>query len=259
MPPHGAASGTVSGVSSTSIRLPTPLGRIRRVSMPIDELKTRRFAGDFTHLAPILLGGDRLPSPIPNYDKDLPRIPSTSTRLWGDEVVTIFTNLSGDLTTSAAVGSPLPVPSYDVCERVSITEAQKIAAQYRQRHRSSSGAHQGIATFERSTLGMCSHPLYAPSPSTVIESGVSVDGQATNAAIGASSASQPPIIRALVEGVEAVHQAVSPFGQVHKDGTVSCTREDCLKDLPSLNAFLSHLHVHLIHEGYVLRLRPAWI
>ena len=130
--------------------------------MAVNELKSRRFAGDFTNLAQFYLESERYPSPIPNYDKDLPRIPSTSTELCGDEVVTVFTNLSGDLTTSPVVGcSPFRGPSHDEGGRVPMTEAQKIAAQYRQRRSRSS---ESPSSSKRSTLGTYSHPLYAPLP-----------------------------------------------------------------------------------------------
>lgn len=103
-----------------------------------EEQRARRHAGDFTHLAPILPESGRLLSPVPDYDKDLPRIPSTSTGLWGTEAATILTEqMCSSMAFSLTDFARLPNPSHRAYERVPITEAQKIAAQYRQRHQSS--------------------------------------------------------------------------------------------------------------------------
>lgn len=249
----------MSGIAHSPAHISIPIGRRRRVDTPIDELRSRRTAGDFTHLPPILPETYRPPSPSPDYDKDLPRIPSTSTEICGDEAVTVFTDSSGSLTTSPIVGCPpLPVPSKDVHGRVPITEAQQIAARYRQRHRGSYNVHQRTVVPGRTIPNVSFRfiePPHAFPLSTVTQSGVSVDIPAMNATIGASLALQSPSIsQALAEEMEAVLEGASLFSQVHEDGTVSCARGDCQTNLPSLKAFLCHLHVHLIHEGYVVPL-----
>ena len=236
-------------------------GRRRRAGTPSDdELRSRRHAGDFSHLAPILPESDRPLLSVPDYHKDLPRIPSTSTGLWGDGAVTVSTDLAGSLTASPVVGFlPLSVPSHHVYERVSITEAQQIAAQYRQRHRSTLDAFQSTALSERTTMDVSTYPLeslHASPSSTAIQSGVSAT---MNAPFGASSAPSlsSPTRRALAEETEtnAPHEGARLFDRVREGGTVSCTRGDCLAVLPSSEAFLNHLHIHLIDEGYVVRPR----
>ena len=260
-PPRYSACRTMSGVGRTSNRVSLPTARRRVAGSFTDEHKARRHAGDFSHLAPILLESDRLP----DCDKDLPRIPSTSTGLWGSEAVSVFTTTTGSLTASPIVGRPsLPVPSHRVYERAPVTEAQRIAAQYRQRHRSSLNALQNIEIPGQITLNVSTDPLeslvHASPPSTVIQSGVSMHTQAVDAPLEASLApsQSPPNRRALAEETGAAHtphEGASLFSRVHEDGTVSCNRGDCLAVLPNLEAFLCHRHIHLIHEGYVVRLR----
>lgn len=222
--------------------------------MPTDQSISRRHARDFSHLPPVLLRSDRFP--LPNYNKALPSIPSTSTGLEDSDAVSVFTSLSGSLTIS-------PTPSRDAYERTSLTEAQRIAAQYRERHREAPNVFRNVAVSGSTVRDVNSNPLefqYASLSSTVLESGARVDGRAVNATVATSSAPQSPPMRwAPAAEIETTHEAVSRFGRVHDDGTVSCAWEDCLGVLPSLAAFLSHLHVHLIHEGYVARLRRVLI
>ncbi|KAF9648843.1 hypothetical protein BDM02DRAFT_3269203 [Thelephora ganbajun] len=246
----------MSGIARISTCVsPPPSRRRRATSLTSDELNFRRLAGDFSHLAPHLLGSDRPHLSVPDYDKDLPRIPSTSTGLWGGEAVTVFTDRMGSHTTSPIVGCPPPTPSYHVYERIQITEAQRIADQYRERRRSSIDVAQGSPVSEQATPSVNIHSpesLRAFPSSTVIRSGVSTDTQATNTPVKVALAPQSPTIHALAEETETTHtshEGVSLFSRVHEDGTVSCTRGDCLTILPSLRAFLSHLHIHLIHEG----------
>lgn len=69
----------------------------------------------------------------PNIDKDLPRIPSTSTGLWNVKSVTASSEMMASPMTSPTPDlPPLPVPQN--LKRTATTEAQKIAAQYRQRY-----------------------------------------------------------------------------------------------------------------------------
>ena len=94
--------------------------------------------------------------------------------------------------------------------------------------------------------------------STVARSGVSA--RTANASLGASSTipRSPPIRRTLFEDTGATptsYEGANLFKRDHEDGTVFCTRGDCLTVLPSLQAFLSHSHIHLIHEGYVAHLQ----
>ena len=248
----------MSGLARTPVRVSPLIGRRRRAGTPSDdEFRSRRHAGDFSHLVPTLLESDRPLSPVPDYHKDLPRIPSTSTGLWGDEAVTVSTDLAGSLTASPIVGSP-PI-SHHAHERVSITEAQQIAAQYLQRHRSSLDAFRHTAVSERTTIDVSTNPLeplHASPSSSAIQSGVSAT---VNAPFGASPAppQSSPTSRALVGVTEtdAPHEGARLFDRVREDGTVSCTRGDCLAVLPSTKAFLNHLQIHLIDEGYVVRLR----
>lgn len=228
--------------------------------MPTDELKSRRHAGDFSHLPPIDLKDDRCP--LPDYNKELPRIPSTSTGLLDDEAdaVTLYTNISGTLTTSPIAGCRPLVLSYDVYERVHMTEAQRIAAEYRQRHCSSSDALWGAMISEPTVRDVSSNPLESQHvSSTAMQSDACINVQAIDAVIGAPLLSQHPPIGQNPSETGITHGTMNRGGGVHDDRTVSCPREDCLETLPSAVAFLSHMRVHLIHEGYVARLRRALI
>ena len=226
----------MADISRPSVRVSTPAGHRRGAATHTDKLRSRRYAGDFSHLPPVGLENDL--SPLPDYNKDLPHIPSTLMGFSDAEAVTLFTSLSGNLTTSPIPRSPHPLPSHDIYERVKLTEAQEIAARYRQRH--------------------CSRSSAALSSSTVIQSGVYPDGQDTGAAIRVSLAPRsPPIRRVLAEETEITPEVASRFGRFQDNGAVWCSWEDCLEILPSLVAFLSHLRVHLVDEGYVARLRRA--
>jgi len=149
--------------------------------------------------------------------KDLPRIPSTSTGLWGDEAMRILTEATGSPTASPIVGCPpLPVPSHRAYERVPITEAQQIAAQYRQRFRSALNALQSTKVSEQMVLNTDPlEPSHASPTSAAMQSGVSTDTQAMDAPVGALLAlSQSPTMRALAKEIEATHtphEGASPF------------------------------------------------
>ena len=214
-------------------------GRGNRGGIPNDELKARRRGGDYSHLGLVF------PESTPDCNKDLPRIPSTSTGLWGDDAMTITTEMMGSPTASPIVGCPpLPVPSHQVCEREPLIEAQQIAVQCRQRRRSVNG---DPVDFSR-----------IPS-STAMQLGVSVAAQATNAPLRASPMlpHSPQIRRLLAEETDTTptsYDGTGPLSRVREDGTFACDREDCLAILPNLLAFLSHLTIHLVHEGYVIHI-----
>ena len=250
------------GVPRTFVRVPSPTGHGGRARILSDEVRARRRGGDFSHLAPILPESSHPPPLVPDYDKDLPRIPSTSTGLWGDDAVTvsISTEMMGSPPTSPTVGCPLlPVPSRHTCEREPITEAQQIVAQYRQRHRSSLDAPENTKVSKRAVLGVSASLIESPHaslPNTVIQSGVSTETQVMNAPFRASltRTQSPPTRRPLAKETgttPTLHEDPSLFGRVREDGTILCDREGCLDILLSLQAFQCHLQIHLIHEGYV--------
>lgn len=255
----------MSGMARTSTRI-SPLSFRRPGAGTLgDEHRSRRHGGDFSHLAPILPESDRSPSPAPGYNKDLPRIPSTSTGLWGGEAVSILTEAIGSLTASPIPGCPpLPVPSHHAYERVPITEAQQIAVQYRRRFRNPLNTSRSTKVSEQMTPDVSTDPLessHASPTSTVMQSGVSTDTQVMNVLVRASLAPcESPTRRALAEEIKntrTLHDSTSSFSQVYEDGTLSCTREDCLAVLANFKAFLCHLHIHLIHEGYVVHPRSV--
>lgn len=238
----------MAGVPRPLARTPSRTSRGNRGGIPSDELRARRRGGDYSHLG-LVLESIRPPSLFPDCNEDLPCIPSTSTGLWGDDAVSISTEIMGSPTASPIVGCPaLPVPSHQVCERAPIIEAQHVAVLYRQRRRSVSGNPPA---------------LRYPFPlSTVTQSGVSAEAQAMNASLRASLMlpQSPQIRRPIAEETETPtsHDGAGPLSRVREDGTAACDREDCLAILPDLQAFLCHLHIHLIHEGYVIHL-GRWI
>lgn len=139
----------MSGVTPVSRRI---LPRRRRAEIPNEEQRARRHARDFTHLAPILPESG---CSVPDYDKDLPHIPSTSTEHWGAEVAAILTEQMGPPMSFSLTGlAHLPKPSHRAYEQVPITEAQKIAAQYRQRYQSPLDAPPTSETFDKGTLNV---------------------------------------------------------------------------------------------------------
>jgi len=155
--------------------------------------------------------------------------------------------------------SSLPVPSRHALERVPITEAQQIVAQYRQRPRRSLSVLQNTGVSEETSPNASTRSLeslHASSSSTVIQSGVFTDIQAMNAPIKASSASSQssPTKRALAGETgpaHILHESDNLSSRVHEGGTVSCTRADCLAVLPNPRAFSSHSQIHRIHDEYV--------
>ena len=115
---------------------PSP-GRKSRVVSSSNERGIRQHATDFSqtsiiHEGDISLSGRSTPRG-PNIGKDLPRIPSTSTGLWGTEPQTISSEMM-----ASPVTSPTPTrslfPASQPLKRTVTTEAQKIAARYRRRY-----------------------------------------------------------------------------------------------------------------------------
>jgi hypothetical protein len=205
----------MSGISRTSVRVSVQIGRGRRAAVPAhtDEWRSRRYAGDFSCLPQIVLEDNRSPPP---YDNDeLQRIPSSSTALSGDDVVTVFTSTSGTLTIAPIVGClQLPVLSHEVHEQVQLTDAQRIVAQYRQRHCSPPDAFQNTAASEPTALGVSSNlenPQQVYPQSIATHLSTRANGQATSAAPRPS-----PTRGALVGETEAIHETGS-----HKGGTIS--------------------------------------
>jgi len=41
--------------------------------------------------------------------------------------------------------------------------------------------------------------------------------------------------------------------RIDQDGTYPCPQRGCYDALPTLEAYTCHFHIHLIHEGYVIR------
>lgn len=168
----------MSGISHTSVHVDIPVDRRRRrVTVLTGELKSRRYAGDFSHRSPTVL--ENGPTTPPDDDDGMQRIPSTSTATLDDDAVTVYTSSSGTLTTSPNVGCiNLSIPSQDVYEKGSLTEAQRIATQYRQRHHSSPDVLQSTAISEPAILDVSSNLLKSQCPfpsSSGMQSGVCVD------------------------------------------------------------------------------------
>jgi hypothetical protein len=205
----------MSGISRTSVRVSVQIGRGHRAVIPAhtDECRSRRYAGDFSCLPQIVLEDNRPPPPY--GDDGLQRIPSSSTALSGDDVVTVFTSTSGTLTIAPIVGCPqLPVLSHEVYEQVQLTDAQRIVAQYRQRHCSPPDVFQNTASSEPTALGVNSNlenPQQAYPRSIATHLGTRVNGQATSAAPRPS-----PIRGVLVGETKAIHETGN-----HKGGTIS--------------------------------------
>ena len=64
----------------------------------------------------------------PDIDKDLPRIPSTSTALWDTDQMTVLSEMMVSPVISPAPNYP-PLPFYQSFRRIAITEAQDTTAQ----------------------------------------------------------------------------------------------------------------------------------
>ena len=130
----------------TVLEMPGPTGHTTCVSPPVfrqpgavgssEEKRTRRHARDFSHTG-ITCAGDissssRSTPRGSDVEKELPRIPSTSTELWDTEPVTVSSEMMASPVTSIPSLPPLLVPQN--LRRTPTTEAQKIAARYRRRY-----------------------------------------------------------------------------------------------------------------------------
>ena len=148
-PTRPLTHGTMSGATPISRRV---LPRGRRAEISNEELRARRHAGDFSQLAPILPEGGCLLSSVPDCNKDLPRIPSTSTELWGAEIAAILTEQMDSLMKFSFTDfADIPKHSRRAYERVPSTKSQRIAAQYRQRHQTSPPTSE---TFDKGILNV---------------------------------------------------------------------------------------------------------
>ena len=135
--PHRGVIVDMPGVAGRATRVSSSIGHQPRVVGSSNETRTRGRAKDLPHISVIRKGdvpsaGRSTPSG-PDIEKDLPRIPSTSTGLWGTEPATISSEMTDSLLTPS---TPSP-PSYPVSQnlrRFPATEAQRIAAQYRRRY-----------------------------------------------------------------------------------------------------------------------------
>jgi hypothetical protein len=70
-----------------------------------------------------------------------------------------------------------------------------------------------------------------------------------------------PTIRRLfareVDTALASHEARKMLKRINQDGSLQCLQRDCHDILPTLMAYTCHAHIHLIHNGYVLRFDRA--
>ena len=66
----------------------------------------------------------------------------------------------------------------------------------------------------------------------------------------------PTIWRLFVREVDMAtnfYEARRRIGGVNQGGSFSCPRWECCDVLPTREAYTCHIHIHLIHEGYVFR------
>ena len=155
------------GVAGRATRVSPSIGHQPRAVGSSNETGARGHAKDLPHIG-IVCKGD-VPSAshstpsAPDIDKDLPRIPSTSTGLWGTEPATISSEMIDSL-----LKSPTPSPqSYPVSQnlrRIPTTEAQRIAAQYRRRYGSLEALKSEISYPNnlRVSSFLISHPFSLP-------------------------------------------------------------------------------------------------
>lgn len=124
------------GFANHTTRVSSSVGRQHRAVVPSYE-RTRHHAiglsrTNATCTDDVSSSGRSIPRE-PDAEKDLPRIPSTSTELWGTEPAT----MSSEMAVSPAI-SPTPgLRSHAVPQnlrRTPTTEAQKIVARYHRRH-----------------------------------------------------------------------------------------------------------------------------
>ena len=147
----------MSGAARELLRISRSTDRRREMGALSDELRAHRYGGDFSLFAPILPGSDLPPSSTANCDKDLPRIPTTST-------VSTFTEMGSPTASPIVACPPLPVPSHQVYKRTPITEAQRIANRYRQRYGGSLDLLENATIFEQGDLDVSINHRYMRPP-----------------------------------------------------------------------------------------------
>jgi hypothetical protein len=127
----------MSGFAGPSTHISPSAGRQPRAVDPSDERRIRRNARDSPRTSIPHVGDTSLPGRStprrPDIDKDLPRIPSTSSGPRHTKPMT----MSSEVTTSAVTSPTLGLPTLPISpnlKRTAVTEAQKIASRYLRRH-----------------------------------------------------------------------------------------------------------------------------
>ncbi|KAF9647696.1 hypothetical protein BDM02DRAFT_2529030 [Thelephora ganbajun] len=250
-------------VSSSASRQP-------RVVNPSNERRTRRHTRDFSHTSTtyagdVSLSGRSTPRE-PDIDKDLPRIPSTSTELWGTEPVTVLSETMASAVTSPTLGPP-PLSASQNLKRIAATEAQQIAAQYLRRCGSLEALRSGVSCPSR-----LEH--HAEANGSAFQPGscmttFDVAGERMNQATDDSSCEErlsmdngsevspflpvTPTIRRLftreVDMMSVSYKTRRMLKNSNQDGSFPCRQRGCYDALPTRQAYACHVHIHLIHEG----------
>lgn len=136
-------------ISHTSVLAYTPIDPRHRAAMAADEFESRRYTGDFSCPPQINLRKSR--SSLSDDGDGLRRIPSTSTGFLDDDAISVYTSSSGTLTITSCHCLQVPVPSRDEHEQFTLTEAQRIALQYQEHHRSRPDVFQSTTISESTT------------------------------------------------------------------------------------------------------------
>ena len=234
---HSSTYKTMSGTSRTLVR---DSDRKHGAAMPTDKLKSRRHARDLPSPPPALIPEKESP-PSPNDDESMQRIPTSSTGLWGDDVISVYTCSSGVLTTSESIADYLHFSAGHSHKKGALTEAQQIVGQYRQLDHASPDVLQDNTVTTPNTpkldqgsdLSKSQHPF--PSMITTVQLSICVDDKTTDTAIRAPSRRQrSPMRQSLTQGMEAAHQAVARLSWARRNKTISCTQ--VIICLDSLNA-----------------------
>jgi len=124
------------GFTGHTIRVSSSAGgQLRAVSSSNET--TCRYTRDFsptsiTYAGDVSSSGRSTPRG-PDINKDLPRIPSTSTGLWDAKPVTVSSEIMASPVIPSTPSLP-PLPVLRNLKRTAVTEAQKIAARYRRRY-----------------------------------------------------------------------------------------------------------------------------
>ena len=67
----------------------------------------------------------------------------------------------------------------------------------------------------------------------------------------------PTIRRLFAREVDTATTSYGTLKRVDQDGSFPCPQRDCYNVLPTREAYTCHIHIHLIHEGYVFRVDRA--